>query len=234
MTARPIPRARTRVPERAPTRRSGGFTLVEILVAITLLAIVMLALGAALRGMSQTQSRVAVRLQQFDDFRGATSFLASVAGRVSARKTTGIREVGQSQFTFEGAANGMAWIGIMPPRYGAGGRTFFRLGAEQVNGRQALVIRFVPWQDIPGFPDWSRADSRVLVDDLREFSIAYEDAGTEPPHWLPGWRDTDNLPARIQIHIATATSAWPEWVLPLRQFGGRSGAGMAVIGGSAS
>lgn len=214
--------------------KAAGFTLVEVLVAIVLLAIVMLALGAALQGMSQTQSRVSARLDRLDDFRGTTSFLGSVAGRVSARKNTGIRKEGQSAYLFDGAPTAMQWVGVMPPRYGTGGRTFFRIAPEVVQGHTALVIRFAAWQDAAAFPDWSRTDSRVLVDDVREFAIDYEDASTEPPKWSPAWRDPENLPARVRLHITTATSAWPEWILPLRPFGGASsGSGGAVIGGSA-
>ena len=227
------PVARRTVSRRARTK-TRGFTLVEILVAITLQSIVMLALGAAMQGMSQTQSRVSERLERLDDFRGATTFLGSVLGRVSARKNMGVRQEGQSQFLFDGAPSGLAWVGVMPPRYGAGGRAFFRLAAEPVQGRLALVIRFVPWQDAPGFPDWSGTESRVLVNDLRDFGIRYEDASTEPPRWVAAWRDPDKLPARIQLHVTTATSAWPEWVVALRQFGGSSGGGGAVIGGTSS
>lgn len=223
-----------RQPATAPFR-SRGFTLVEILVAITLLAIVMLALGAAMRGMVQTESRVSDRLTRLDDFRTGTGFLRAVLGRVYAKKSLAIQTEGQNTFVFQGAPGGVAWIGVMPPRYGAGGRYFFRLAAESVAGRSALVIRFMPWKDAPGFPDWSGADSRVLVDDLTAFSILYEDDMTDGPRWSASWSIPDRLPARVNIRVSTTTSAWPDLVLPLRQFGGRPiGSGGAVIGGTTS
>ncbi len=215
-------------------RRARGFTLVEILVAITLLALVMLALGAALRGMVQTESRVSDRLTRVDDFRTGTGFIKSVAGRVWSQKTTALQGQGQSAFLFQGTPAGMAWVGVMPPRYGAGGRYFFRLAAEPVDGRSALVIRFVPWRDMPGFPDWSRADSRILADDLTGFSISYEDDQTEPRQWGPAWPVADRLPGRVNIRVTTALSSWPDLVLPLRPFGGQTLGGGAVIGGSSS
>jgi len=207
---------------------------VEILVAITLLAIVMLALGAAMRGMVQTESRVSERLTRLDDFRTGTGFLRGVLGRVYAKKSLAVQSEGQSTFVFQGTPGGVAWIGVMPPRYGAGGRYFFRLAAESVAGRSALVIRFVPWKDVPGFPDWSGADSRVLADDLTAFSILYEDDTIDTPRWSASWSVPDRLPARVNIRVSTITSTWPDLVLPLRQFGGRGISGGAVVGGSAS
>ncbi len=211
-----------------------GFTLVEILVAITLLALVMLALGAALRGMVQTDDRVSERLARLDDFRTGSGFLKSAVGRVWSQKTLAANVQGQNAFLFQGNAGAMAWVGVMPPRYGAGGRYFFRLAAEPYEGRTALIVRFAPWRDVPGFPDWSATDSRVLAHDVTTFSILYEDDQTEPRQWAPVWTIPDRLPGRVNIRLVTALSAWPDLVLPMRQFGGRTLGGGAVVGGSTS
>ena len=211
-----------------------GFTLVEVLVAITLMALVMVALGAALRGMVQTDNRVSDRLMRVDDFRTGTGFLKTIAGRVWAQRAMAVQGQGQTTFFFQGAPAVMTWVGVMPPRYGAGGRYFFRLAAEPSDGRSALVIRFIPWSDVPGFPDWSKADARVLAADLTDFSIAYEDDQTEPRQWGPAWPFVDRLPGRINIRVTTPLSSWPDLVLPLRQFGGRTLGGGAVVGGSGS
>ena len=217
-------------------RRRGvaGFTLVEILVAITLLALVMVALGAALRGMVQTENRVSDRLTRVDDFRTGSGFLKSIAGRVWAQKALSVQGQAQAAFFFQGGPAGMAWVGVMPPRDGAGGRYFFRLAPKSVEGRSALVIRFIPWSDLPGFPDWSKSDARVLATDLTDFSISYEDDQSEPRQWGPAWPFPDRLPGRVNIKVTTASSGWPDLVLPLRQFGGRTLGGGAVIGGSTS
>lgn len=215
-------------------RHARGFTLVEILVSITLLALVMLALGGALRGIVQTDDRVSDRRARLDDFRTASGFLKSAVGRIWSQKTLAAQGQGQNAFLFQGGAAAMAWVGVMPPRYGAGGRYFFRLAAEPREGRMALVIRFAPWRDVQGFPDWSAADSRVLTDDVTAFSISYEDDQTEPRQWGAVWPIPDRLPDRVNIRVVTALSAWPDLVLPMRQFGGHTLGGGAVVGGSTS
>ena len=54
----------SRVRPLADRERMSGFTLVEILVVMTLMSVVMLALGAAMRTIAQTEERVDQRLQR--------------------------------------------------------------------------------------------------------------------------------------------------------------------------
>ena len=64
-----------------------GFTLVELLVVMTLLSLVMLAMGSALRTTAQTEERIDQRLQRADEMRVANGFLREILGRLSARKS---------------------------------------------------------------------------------------------------------------------------------------------------
>lgn len=196
--------------------RQWGFTLVEVLVALTLLSVIMLALGAALRTVGQSGERIDVRLTRSDDFRVAQAFIRSTMGRVSARKAVMSDQPGMSVVQFAAAADAASWVGIMPARYGSGGRHFFRLAVERVGNESALVIRFVPWADTPGFPDWSQAQSRVLASGLAEFALRYEDARRTPSVWAPEWVPKDRLPDHVSVTVVSAAGAWPVLVIPLR------------------
>ena len=229
-----------RVAGRRPLRRhAGGFTLLEILVVMSLLSVVMLALGAALRTVARSEASIDLRLNRADEFRVAVSFLRGALGYVSARKMVVPAQVGGSPFLFAAGPEDVAWVGVMPARYGAGGRTFFRLAVEQtsLNGvsDSALAIRFapLPLSGQPNFPDWSQAEVRVLVSGVSSFSIQYEDARTIPSVWGSEWSNPDRLPERLVLNIQTTTGAWPQFVIPLRAlpWGSGSGGGF-VVGGS--
>jgi len=195
---------------------SAGFTLVELLVAMALLSLLMLGMASALRSMAQTEERVDSRLEQADEFRVATGFLDTVLGRVSVRKTTALLKEGESPYLFSGRPDEMAWLGIMPARHGAGGRTFFRLKLEPVEGEGALVISFLPWDGSSAFPDWSKAQSRVLVHGATSLALSYEDARRPVPEWGPLWSSPDGLPERVRIDLGTQSGAWPMWIVPMR------------------
>lgn len=213
--------------------RSRGFTLVEVLVAITLLSVLMLGLGGAVHNMGQAEERIDARLALADEMRMADSFLRQSLGRVSLRRVA-VPPPARTAVLFNGSQQQLAWVGVMPARHGAGGRYFFRLAAEPLeSGGTGLVVRFVPWTDAPAFPDFARADSRVLVRDLREARFAYLDADPRPPAWVPAWQPTNRAPDRVELAIETARGAWPPIVVPLRPLAASdASSGGATFGGS--
>lgn len=205
---------------------SGGFTLVEMLVAMTLMSLLMLGMASAVRTMAQTEERIDVRVERADEMRVALGFIRSVLGRLSMRRVNSITNVGDMPFLFRGEANSVTWLGVMPARFGAGGRHAFRLALESVQGDSALVIRFIPWTGGGTPDDWGGADSRVLVRGVTSLALTYEDARQAAPQWVDQWSRTDSLPAHIRIELNTHGGVWPLWVVATRTlpFGDRAGA----------
>lgn len=196
--------------------RVRGFTLLEMLVVMVLLSLLMVGFAGALRTVGQAEERIDRRLAQADDFRVATSFLRSTLGQVSGQKAGEANQPGQFSVQFAGARDAIAWVGVMPARYGVGGRSFFRLAVETVASRAALVIRFVPWSDGPGFPDWSKAEARVLAAGVTAFSVRYEDGRPLPTVWQSEWPIADRTPDRVHLQLAIDAREWPALVIPLR------------------
>ena len=217
------------------TALSSGFTLIEVLVVMSLLSLVMLAMGSALRTTAQTEERVDQRLQRTDELRVADGFLRSILGRVAARKVPPPVEQGASQFIFNAQPSQLTWVGVMPARYGAGGRHHFRLQLQgSTAGQQALVLQFTPWLDDTLPPDWGQASSHVLVQNVQSLALQYEDAQPEPPVWTPQWTVPDRLPQRAMLLLQTGAGPWPAIVIPLRLLPGSDpdASGRAVFGGS--
>lgn len=214
--------------------RARGFTLVEVLVVMSLLSLIMLALGSALRTTAQTEERVDQRLLKADELRTAGDFLRAVLGRLSAQKLPEPLAAGQNPYVFRGAAQELQWVGIMPARHGVGGRHHFRLALEGSGAAQALVLRFAPW--VPSEPavDWNRTESYVLVAQATALAFQYEDASTEPPTWVRQWESPDSLPQHVQVSVGTPAGAWPVLAVALRVMPGTDprAAGGAVFGGS--
>ena len=215
------------------SKHARGFTLLELLVVMALLSVVMLALGSALRTIAQSEGRIDQRLARADEFRVATAFMRTTLARISDRKVAAAAEPSAGSVLFAGGGESVAWVGIMPARYGAGGRNFFRLGVESVDGHSSLVLRFIPWIDAPVFPDWSQAEARVLVADVASLSIRYEDALAVPSAWGAEWPFKDRLPQRIELTVQTSAGFWPSLVVAMRTMPmEQGGAGQIVVGGT--
>jgi general secretion pathway protein J len=212
-------------------RDESGFTLVEILVVITLLSVIMLALGAAMRTIAQTEERVDDRLQRSDQMRVATGFLESALGRVSARRSAPAMPGAASAPLFSGAPDAVAWVGVMPARYGAGGRNYFRLMLERQGAKTNLVLRFAPWNGAGAFPDWQGADSRALVKEVTSLGIEYAQEDGPAQLWRTEWPFSDRLPSRIRLSVRTGATAWPPIVIEMRALpAGDSGRGGFSLG----
>ncbi len=213
----------------------AGFTLIEVLVVMSLLSLVMLAMGSALHTTAQTGERVDQRLQRIDELRVADGFLRSILGRVAARKVPQPVEQGASQFIFNAQPSQLTWVGIMPARYGAGGRHHFRLQLQaSLAGQQALVLQFTPWLDDAVPPDWGQATSHVLVQNVQSLALQYEDAQPESPVWTPQWTFPERLPQRVMLSLQTDAGPWPVIVVSMRLLPGSDPdtSGRAVFGGS--
>lgn len=226
----------------APQSGQRGFTLVEVLVAVSLLSIIMIALGSGMRTMAQTESRVDQRLKRMDELRVASGFLRQVLARVSARKNLAPPGEGGTNVLFKATATSIEWVGIMPPRHGVGGRFFFRLQPEASQSGMSLVLRFAPW-DISAakFPSWDQAEMRILVEDLTWFEVFAEgrpvgiqSPGSQWPNgWVRGWPISDQLPQRLRLQWSLSSGPWPDLVVSVQNLTqGVAGPGGFVIGGA--
>ena len=220
---------------RSTPHSTGGFTLVEMLVAMTLLSLLVLAMGSALRSTAQTEERVDQRLARNDELRVTSSFLQSVLGRISGQRRAGITSVDENPFLLRADAKELVWVGVMPARYGAAGRQFFRLSLANTGNSASLVLQFMP-MDEPVLPSgWEGATTEVLVRDVMDLALQYQDAGQDKPEWQSVWESKERLPTHVLISLATRSNgAWPPMVVAMRPLIGSDpfAAGMATFGGS--
>jgi general secretion pathway protein J len=227
--------------QRSGAREGTGFTLVEVLIALVLLSLLMLALTNAVRGMGQTEERVDAHVAASDDYRLATGWLRDTLGVVSPRTYNNTVAGAPAQIPFfDGASDQLAWIGVLPARFDAGGRHYLRLAIES----DALVLRYAPWTGAATFSDWDAAPSLTLAAPASGLALRYQDPATGdwstawPPPGLPPQTSPDLLlPSAVRIDVDGAQPPWPMLVVAVRaaqqcrrwtgDFGGSSGGGQS-------
>ena len=223
------------------TSRQRGFTLLELLVVMTLLSVIMIGLVSAMRTMAQTESKIDQRLERLDQIRVARTFLQQTLSRVSAATIDAPGATGKKIISFVATPDSLTWVGILPARPNVGGRHFFRLAIEDTPGSRELVLRFAPWSPEIVFPDWTKAEPRILIRDIQQFSIqaqglpptARNPAQPWPKGWQSGWPMADILPEQLRLALVDTQGDWPEWTIALHALPQSDGSiGSVIVGGS--
>jgi general secretion pathway protein J len=206
-----------------------------MLVAMTLLSLLVLAMGSALRATAQTEERVDQRLARSDELRVTSGLLQSVLGRISGQRRAGVSSVDESPFLLQASPKELVWVGVMPARYGAAGRQFFRLSQGNSGGVGGLILQFMP-MDEPVLPtSWDDATTEVLVQNVTDFSLQYQDAGMDKPQWQTAWESKERMPSHVLVSLATQSNGvWPPMVVAMRPLIGSDPtvSGGATFGGS--
>lgn len=236
----------------APTRKrasSAGFTLLEVVVVIALMALIMLALGSALRTFGATDQRLQQRKERAEDVRLWGQFLRQTLGQVVMPPPTGaplqsgnpVRASGNtsspigtaSPLLFDAGPQSLRWIGLMPANFGAHGKHAFLLSTRpSPDGMRELVLWFMPWNGSANFPDMNGAAYRTIATQVQSFTLAYGDERASERLWSDAWDDPSRLPSRAKIELVTQTQTWPMLVVRMRPLAGSSRTGGFTIGGS--
>lgn len=188
---------------------SRGFTLIEVVIALTLVAVILTGLVSALVSFGKTSTRIEERSLASDDVRLVYAFLeqslGAAAPRVRVRPEDSV-PVGW----FEGSGTELEWLGLMPARHGVGGLYHLRLGVE---GGRRLVLHYLPYAGDDPPPDWGAAESHLLLAGVTAFDLAYR--ALDEDEWRAEWSATEVLPARVKVGLAVRGQAWPELIVPV-------------------
>lgn len=213
---------------RTLTPIARGFTLVEVIVALSLVALIMLGLVSALRTFGDTATALDARSGNSAESRLLADFLRATLTRAMPRPLVQTLEAG-AVVPFSGTASDLRWLGNFPARHGAGGVHYMRLYASA----GSLQLQYLPHPGTTDPPDWSRAASHLLSEHLEQFRIAYQVRPSKPDElaeWRPLWDDPQRLPSRVRIDLAIAGQLRAPLIIALDAAAGRAAGGRIVAG----
>jgi prepilin-type N-terminal cleavage/methylation domain-containing protein len=170
---------------------SRGFTLLELLVGVALMALLSGLLFAALRLGADGLDRVDATAQAAEDRRIVAAFLRQRLANaipVIERDATG------AHVAFDGSADRLRLVTDMPPAVGGGAHRL-----ELDNTARGLRLT---WTPLLG-PDAEAAPtSRHLATVAARFAYYGQRAGEAAPVWHAQWRDELALPRLVRLQLA--------------------------------
>lgn len=188
-----------------------GFTLVEVMVALTILSLVMIVTVTGFRTLGNTQVSIDRMTDRVDEIRSVSSFLrdafeATVVGDDLEGLTLGGGGGSNSDGFFRLNDQGVEWRSALLFDEAYGGSFFLRLAKQG----DALVLQ---WQEpVARQPrKWADSQSRMVIDQVEEFRVAYR---REPDgEWLQQWDGRTSTPAMIRLSIRSSGRYWPDLIM---------------------
>lgn len=195
------------------TRVQRGFTLLELTIALTLLALMSAVLFGALRLAGRSTDSGEARAEASASMRLTQNFLRT---NLEAQHPLRMRKILEWPLVFRGSRNELRYASDLPPRVAGGGIWYYRLFVRSEDARSPLTLeRMVPDLAAEALPEFTNADRSVLADDIREVTFAYygrdaDAAINAEPTWRDRWDDTQQLPLVIRIDVTPRHgAAWP-------------------------
>ena len=212
----------TNVAGRRPDR---GFTLVELLVAMTLIGLMFVALFGGLRFGARVWEAGVERSAEFAEVEVTQALLRRQLDQLLP--LPGLEEQDQ-EITFQGEQERLVFTAPAPTQFGLGGVYYFDLFAERADPGRRLVLRwqlYRPDRDEP-FND-EESDQRTLLENVESVEFSYYgdpeqfeigerlDAG----EWRERWVGAALPPQLIAVRVSFPDNDrryWPELIIAPR------------------
>ena len=200
-----------------PPATGGGFTLIEVMVALTILSLVMLATVSGFRTLAQTQATLDRTTSRIDEIRTVSAFLRQVfeSGIVGENKSglglsLGGIGGGDSEAFFDLDQSAIVLKSIVMMGEGFGGTQVVRVAREG----SAVVLRWSQEELKANDKRWQQYPSRELVRDVEEFVVSSRHESDA--RWQLEWRD-DGVPESIRVVMKAHGRFFPELIIPVQR-----------------
>jgi general secretion pathway protein J len=194
-----------------PKRRAQGFTLLELLIGMTLVGFILTLLFAGLslglRSWEAGEQRMVTSSRQaiiVDFIRRTLEQTYPLFWRVD----------NEEQLAFAGETESLRFVGPVPRHEGASGNYLIALELADGEDGRDLVMR---WQMSdsrePGFESLEEAKPKVLVKAIRELAFSYfgTENETDEPTWHDQWLHQKAPPELIRLKITLENGkTWPD------------------------
>jgi general secretion pathway protein J len=207
-------------------RRNKGFTLLEVLVAVVIMAVIMTTAFGALRLGGRSWEAGIARASGNEAFRAVADLLRRQIAQIIPMTWPGDTE---TRIALEGTSEQLRFVAPAPQQYRHAGLFEYSLTVQRQGLDTNLVLSYIPF--IPDGEEFQTPASHQqvqLVEGLQRVSFDYfgNPANTgvrarsnkEPPRWHRRWdADAQEFPdlIRVRMEVNEGQQPWPDLYLAL-------------------
>ncbi len=198
---------------RLPRHGEAGFTLLELLISMTLLGLLMLVVLGGLRFGARAWERNEAHATATDDVRLAQALLRRELVRIYPFFLLDQAHIQDQHVDFDGTADSMSFLAPSPDALAEAGRARITLTRAERDGHLAMVF-----SARPELASSTQPYSEILVEGLKSLDFSYfgSEQTTGAPSWHDRWSKETHLPQLIRVHAVFAQGdarSWPEFVV---------------------
>jgi general secretion pathway protein J len=191
-----------------------GFTLLELLIGLTLLGFIMVLLFGGLRLGSRSWDTGEQRLESSSQFVVAQGFLRRQLSQIQPMRW---KTVADNPVAFVGEAHALRFSGSLSSQFGLAGIYLIILEEENGEAGTSLVMRWHrPSHDDKDFSVAEEGEKTVLAKNIKDLAFAYFGAESDQkePVWHDDWQSAERLPSLIRLRLTLESGeTWPEMVV---------------------
>ena len=200
-----------------------GFTLLELLIGMTLLGFILALLFGGFRLAANSWDAVEARVERTNDQQLARALVRRLLAQMQPLRW---KKAVNQPIAFIGERKTLRAVAPLTGQMGAGGLRLIELVPESGeptqtgqtgNGPLRLVLRHAPLlydaEDFAG--GLGEAKSHLVLGDLDsvEFSYFGPEKRGEPPRWQDAWTNQEQLPQLVRLRLGSRDAGWGDLVV---------------------
>jgi general secretion pathway protein J len=202
-----------------PPKTRHGFTLIEVLIAMTLLGIMVVLLFSSMKICADSWQKGEKKISEVNETAIVYQFFQHHLSNTLPLWNDSSDEENK-MFGFQGKNQELQFVSSFPASAKKAGLQLFSLNLIRDGNEQVIQVSITPFYPTLDGENW-RKEEVTLLRHVRSFSLSYyviDETQPEPEgNWQEEWIDQETLPRLVKIKIERdGDNFWPEMIVELK------------------
>ena len=202
-------------------QRSQGFTLIEVLISMSLLSMMMVLLFGSLKICADSWEKGENKITAVNELAGVYNFFHQHLSVAQPLWNDFSNE--EKSLSFQGDAHSLQFVSAMPASAGRSGLQLFSVDLQSDNNDNFINVTLTPFFPLAEGAAWHK-EEEILISHVSDFTLAYFGSddllGIDEASWHDEWLAKNSLPKLVKINITLDNETiFPEIIIELKVVG---------------